>query len=77
MERTQPELESTVGLKRNQLLDALGQHVFNDLPAHLIRISNKKLLSRTDVWEDLRAYIQALSNADLLALRSPKVCTTI
>ncbi|KAH0826267.1 hypothetical protein J3R83DRAFT_5737 [Lanmaoa asiatica] len=72
MERTQPEHESTVGLNRNQLLDALGQHVFNDLPAHLIRISDMKLLSRTDLWEDNRALIQDLSSADLLAHRSPK-----
>ncbi|KAG8214298.1 hypothetical protein J3R82DRAFT_9248 [Butyriboletus roseoflavus] len=70
--RTQLELESAVRLKRNQLLDALGRHVFNDLPAHLIQISDMKLLSRTDLWEDLRAYIRGLSSADLLALRSPK-----
>ena len=78
MESIQLELaNTTVNLKRNQLLDALGQHIFNDLPAHLIRISDMKLLSRTDLWEDLRARIQDLSSADLLALRSPKVRQTI
>jgi hypothetical protein len=77
MERTQLELEGAVSLKRNQLLDTLSQHVFDDLPAHLIRVNDMKILSRTDLWEDLRASIQGLSSADLLALRSPKVCTTI
>lgn len=73
----QLELEGTLSLKHNQLLDVLSQHVFNDLPAHLIRINDMKLLSRTDLWEDHRAFIQGLSSADLLALRSPKVCTMI
>lgn len=77
MERTQLELEGAVSLKRNQLLDALSQHVFNDLPTHLIRIYDMKILSRTDLWEDLRASFQGLSSAELLALQSPKVCTTI
>ncbi|KAF8551231.1 hypothetical protein OG21DRAFT_1513009 [Imleria badia] len=72
MERTQLELDNTLSLKRSQLLDALSQHVFNDLPAHLIRIHDMKLLSRTDLWEDLRATIQGLSSADLLALHPPK-----
>ena len=74
MEHTQPELENAVSVKRSQLLNALSQHVFNDLPTHLIRIHDMKLLSRTDLWEDLRVTIQGLSNADLLALQSPKVC---
>ena len=71
-ERTQLELESTVSLKRAKLLDKLSQHVFNNLPAHLICIKDMKLLSRTDLWETLRADIQSLPSADILALQ---VCT--
>ncbi|KAG9317812.1 hypothetical protein JVU11DRAFT_2036 [Chiua virens] len=72
VERTPPDLESTASLKRNQLLDSLGQHIFNDLPARLIRISDMKILSRSDLWDDLHICIKNLSNADLLALPSPK-----
>lgn len=74
MEHMQPDLESVANLKRSQLLDALSQHIFNNLPAHLIRLDDMKLLSRNDLWEDLRANIQGISSADLLVLRSPKVC---
>lgn len=76
-QRTQREPESTVCLKRRQLLDALNQHVYNDLPAHLIRTSDMKLLSRDDLWEDRRDFVENLSDRDLLAYRFPKVRTTI
>jgi hypothetical protein len=72
-QNVEAEILSPVSSKRNLLLDALGQHVFNDLPAHLIRVYDMKLLSRTDLWEDLCASIQGLSSNDVLALSSPKV----
>lgn len=71
MEHTQLQL---VDLTRNELLNTLCQHIFNDLPAHLIRIDDMKLLSRNDLLEDLRARTRDQTCTDLSALCSLEVC---
>lgn len=58
---------------RERLLDACEIHVNNNLPNHLIRIADMKLITRNDFWDTNRPDVSA--RVDLIvndALRIPQ-----
>ncbi|KIJ64203.1 hypothetical protein HYDPIDRAFT_154529 [Hydnomerulius pinastri MD-312] len=58
--------------RREQLQDALDDYVFNDLPTYLIRIRDKKLVTRDEIREAFRPQLEAISDEELRKFRSYK-----
>ena len=56
MQRSDPSVRSSI---REQLLDACENHVNNNLPTHLIRIADMKLVTRNDFWDTNRLDVAA------------------
>ncbi|KIJ07072.1 hypothetical protein PAXINDRAFT_140233 [Paxillus involutus ATCC 200175] len=49
---------------REFCLGYFDNYVYNELPTHLIRISDMKLLSRNDIWGDLRPHVESMAIFD-------------
>ncbi|KIJ04445.1 hypothetical protein PAXINDRAFT_22265 [Paxillus involutus ATCC 200175] len=49
--------ESNEERLRRVCLDYFDEYVFNQLPLYLIRLSDMELLSRNDIWEDVRPLV--------------------
>ncbi|KAF8833324.1 hypothetical protein BDN67DRAFT_1017690 [Paxillus ammoniavirescens] len=55
----QPETDEELLLSIRQLyLDYFDEYVFNRLPTYLIRISDMKLVSRSEIWENVRPLVE-------------------
>ncbi|KIJ19556.1 hypothetical protein PAXINDRAFT_127713 [Paxillus involutus ATCC 200175] len=55
----QPETDEELLLSIRRLyLDCFDEYVFNTLPTYLIRISDMKLVSRSEIWENVRPLVE-------------------
>ncbi|KIK99527.1 hypothetical protein PAXRUDRAFT_30473 [Paxillus rubicundulus Ve08.2h10] len=55
---------------RQQLLDYVDEYIFNNIPTHLLRMSDMKLATRNEIWEAVRPKIEADVDAALTELSS-------
>jgi len=55
---------------RQQLLDYVDEYIFNNIPTHLLRMSDMKLVTRNEIWETVRPRIEADIDAALTELSS-------
>ncbi|KAF9220602.1 hypothetical protein BS17DRAFT_786804 [Gyrodon lividus] len=61
----QKDIVCSLSEARQSLQDAFDQYVFNDIPAHLLRTSDMRIVTREEIWETFRCKIEAIEDADI------------
>ncbi|KIJ58275.1 hypothetical protein HYDPIDRAFT_34346 [Hydnomerulius pinastri MD-312] len=65
------KLQEEVSTERQLLLDAFDNYVYNNLPTHLLRISDMTLVTRGEIWDMFQPKMKAVTDTDIeKALRS-------
>jgi len=68
-ERRRPVTTTSLSDARQQLVEACVDYVFNSLPTHLVRIADMTIVTRNEIWDAERSWIENILDDELRDLR--------